>query len=150
MKIKEALKQKKDFTSPVHEALVNLQFSASWLSQKTNDMVTPYGLSMQQFNVLRILRGNYPEAVTVKYIIERMIDKNSNASRLVDKLLAKELVERHQCPNDRRRVDVSISEKGLALLKKMDTSLKDMYKKIPLSEKEATELSILLDKLRSE
>ena len=148
MKIKEALKQNKDFESAIHEAMVNVHYTASWLSVLNNNLVEPYKISMQQYNVLRILRGQHPNSVTVKFIIERMLDKSSNASRLVDKLLAKELVERHQCPHDRRQVDISISDKGLQLLKEIDEKFNEIDSKINLSEEEARELSDLLDKMR--
>ena len=149
MNLKDAIKQNKDFSSNTHEALVNVQYTSGWLTQLNNQIVAPYKLSMQQFNVLRILRGQHPKSVTVKFIIERMIDKSSNASRLVDKLLAKDLVERHQCPNDRRQVDISISDKGLDMLAVVDKDLERIYDAINLNEDEAKTLSTLLDKLRS-
>ena len=148
MKIKEAIKQNKDFQNNIHEASVNIHYTASWLSQQNQVILDPYKLSMQQFNVLRILRGQHPKSVTVKFIIERMIDKSSNASRLVDKLLAKELVERHQCPHDRRQVDISISEKGLKLLEVLGKEFERVSKTINLNEEEARKLSDLLDKMR--
>ena len=85
------------------------------------EIFKPFDLTLQQYNVLRILRGQYPNPITVIAIIERMLDKMSNASRLVDKLLAKDLVIRRLCPHDRRAVDVIITEKGLELLEKLDT-----------------------------
>jgi DNA-binding MarR family transcriptional regulator len=112
-------------------------------------IVEPHNLSMQQYNVLRILRGQHPKSVTVKFIIERMLDKSSNASRLVDKLLAKGLVERTQSPEDRRRVDIMISKKGLELLKKLAVDFDNVNKSLNLTEKEARSLSDLLDKMRS-
>jgi DNA-binding MarR family transcriptional regulator len=149
MKLKEAIKQTKDFKSNLYEAMVNVHFTSSWLTQVNSGVLDPYKLSMQQYNVLRILRGQYPKSVTVKFIIERMLDKSSNASRLVDKLLAKELVERHQCPSDRRQVDITISKKGLAILEDIDKRFDVESAKINLTETEARELSDLLDKMRS-
>lgn len=149
MKIKDAIKQNKDFKDNCHEAMVNLHFTSGWLTQMNSKIVEPHNLSMQQYNVLRILRGQHPKSVTVKFIIERMLDKSSNASRLVDKLLAKGLVERTQSPEDRRRVDIMISKKGLELLKKLAVDFDNVNKSLNLTEKEARSLSDLLDKMRS-
>jgi len=102
---------------------------------------------MPQFNLLRILRGQYPKPATINLLIERMLDKTSNASRLVDKLEAKNLVTRKQCPNDRRTVDVLITQAGLDLLSRMDEE--DIYQAINnLTEPEARQLNLLLDKIR--
>ena len=149
MKIKDAIKQNKDFKDNCHEAMVNLHFTSGWLTQMNSKIVEPHNLSMQQYNVLRILRGQHPKSVTVKFIIERMLDKSSNASRLVDKLLAKGLVERTQSPEDRRRVDIMISKKGLELLKKLAVDFDNVNKSLNLTEKEARSLSDLLDKMRA-
>jgi DNA-binding MarR family transcriptional regulator len=149
VKIKDAIKQNKDFKDNCHEAMVNLHFTSGWLTQMNSKIVEPHNLSMQQYNVLRILRGQHPKSVTVKFIIERMLDKSSNASRLVDKLLAKGLVERTQSPEDRRRVDIMISKKGLELLKKLAVDFDNVNKSLNLTEKEARSLSDLLDKMRS-
>lgn len=149
MRIKEAIKQNKDFKNNLHEVMVNVHFTAGWLAQLNSKIVEPHKLSMQQYNVLRILRGQHPKSVTVKFIIERMLDKSSNASRLVDKLLAKGLVERTQCPEDRRRVDIMISKKGLELLEKLASEFDKVNKSLNLSEEDARTLSDLLDKMRS-
>ena len=149
MKIKKAIKQNKDFKNNLHEAMVNVHFTAGWLTQLNSKVVDPHNLSMQQYNVLRILRGQHPKSVTVKFIIERMLDKSSNASRLVDKLLAKGLVERTQSIEDRRRVDIKISDSGLNLLKKLAFEFEDINKNLNISEEEARTLSDLLDKMRT-
>ncbi|MDQ4139823.1 MAG: MarR family transcriptional regulator, partial [Bacteroidota bacterium] len=120
-----------------------------WLQVQQAAVFKKFGLTLPQFNILRILRGQYPKPATVNLLIERMLDKTSNASRIVDKLEAKELVTRHQCPNDRRTVDILITEKGLALLQQIDDV---QGTRIPglenLTEAEAEELSRLLDKIR--
>lgn len=149
MRIKEAIKQNKDFKNNLFEAIVNVHYTAGWLAQLNSKVVDPHNLSMQQYNVLRILRGQHPKSVTVKFIIERMLDKSSNASRLVDKLLAKGLVERTQSPEDRRRVDIKISDGGLNLLKNLASEFDDINKNLKISEEEARSLSDLLDKMRS-
>jgi len=108
-------------------------------------------LTIQQYNVLRILRGQFPNPIKVSDITERMLDKMSNASRLVDKLVAKKLVLRTECPSDRRAVDVVITEKGLELLKQLDDRQGDWDTLLQdkLTSDEATTLSHLLDRLRA-
>jgi DNA-binding MarR family transcriptional regulator len=106
-------------------------------------------ITMQQFNVLRILRGQYPNPCSVKLIKERMLDRMSDASRIVDKLKAKGLVDRRECPVDRRSVDILITDKGLELLKSMDSideNFKNVFK--TLTDEEMKTLNHLLDKLR--
>ncbi len=151
MKIEEEIKQQKPFSTPYQKASVNILFTASWLSARQSDLLKPYGLTIQQFNILRILRGLKGEPATVKVLTERMIDKMSNASRLVDKLLAKDLVMRQECREDRRRVDIFITEKGLELLEQASNGLENSYRPefLGISEEEAAILSDLLDKLRN-
>ncbi|MCB0481157.1 MAG: MarR family transcriptional regulator [Flavobacteriales bacterium] len=147
MKIEEEIKQKQ-FGSPQEKAVVNLMYTYNWLKDRRSVFLKEYDLSNQQFNVLRILRGQYPNPASVKLIIERMLDKSSNASRLVDKLLAKGLVDRTSCPNDRRQVDVVINQKGLDLIQKASESGAKQLEKLGISAKESELLSDLLDKLR--
>ena len=149
MKIEKEIEQKK-FKSVYHKAHINLLFTASWLSQNSAQLLKPYKISWQQFNILRILRGMYPEPATVKLLTERMIDKMSNASRLVDKLKHKGYVERRVCPSDRRRVDIQITEDGLRILEDISQIMEDglNQKMSSLSVEEAEQLNILLDKLR--
>ncbi|MDX5419389.1 MAG: MarR family transcriptional regulator [Hymenobacteraceae bacterium] len=148
MKIEEEIKQPV-FKSPYQKAYINLVYTAGRVQQEQSAQFKQYGVTLPQYNILRILRGQYPKPATVSLLIERMLDKTSNASRIVDKLVVKELVTRHQCPNDRRTVDVLITEKGLALLKEMDDLEGGKGTGITqLSEEEALELSRLLDKVR--
>ncbi len=119
MGISEDLKQNK-FNSPTSKAVVNIIYTGNWMMQQTHDMLKPYGLTPQQYNVLRILRGQQNNPITVLGITERMMDKMSNASRLVDKLLEKKLVLRRECPKDRRAVDIIILPAGLSLLEEID------------------------------
>jgi DNA-binding MarR family transcriptional regulator len=151
MKIEEAIQQKK-FMNAFQKAHVNVLYTASFLSQQTSESLKPFRLTVQQFNILRILRGRYPEPATIKELTARMLDKMSNASRLVDKLLDKGLVERRTCPEDRRRVDVVISKEGLEVLNKVSAIVEQRYQLQfqQLSEAEATLLSDLLDKLRND
>ena len=149
MRIEEEIKQTKPFANPQIKAVVNLNFTASWLSGVQAEMLKPYGISIQQYNILRILRGMHPKPATVKILIDRMIDKNSNASRLVDKLLKKGLLERNTCPRDRRRVDVMITEAGLDMVSEVSKALKKRKDFMNLTDEDAVVLSDLLDKLRS-
>lgn len=149
MRIEEEIKQTKPFANPQTKAVVNLNFTASWLSSMQTEMMKPYGISIQQYNILRILKGMRPKPATVKILIERMIDKNSNASRLVDKLLKKNLLERNTCSRDRRRVDVMITEAGLDMVNEITKNMKKNKIFMGLTDEEAVQLSDLLDKLRS-
>jgi DNA-binding MarR family transcriptional regulator len=148
MKIEDEIKQKQ-FANPYQKLAVNILFTASWLQTQGARILKPYGITIQQYNVLRILRGQLPNPASVGLLQERMLDKSSNASRLVDKLLEKKLLERKICPNDRRQVDIRITESGLALLSELEVKMNvwDDQLKI-LSEKEVAELSDMLDKLR--
>ena len=148
MGIGEEIKQSK-FRSEFHKSIINLHFTASWLGEKQHGLFKAFHITAAQFNVLRILRGQYPSPSTVNLIIERMIDRMSNATRIVDKWESKGLVIRKQCPNDRRAVDVLISEKGLALLSEMDEKMTEWDSKYRnLSEEESAQLNLLLDKFR--
>ena len=151
MSIEEDIKQTIPFKSPHHRVMVNLMFTSNWVSDSQARLLKPYGLTLQQYNVLRILRGQFPNPAKVTDITERMLDKMSNASRLVDKLVLKRLVLRTECPSDRRAVDVVITEAGLELLKKLDAFQDkwDATHNHKLTEEEAVQLSLLLDKLRT-
>ena len=148
MEIGKEIKQEK-FKNEHHKMLINILFTSSWLSSKHACSLKPYGISVQQYNILRILRGQHPMPVTINLLIERMLDKNSNASRLVEKLRLKKLVERAICPNDRRAVNVVITQKGLSLLTELDKQEELFLKELKnLNAREAELLSSLLDKLR--
>ena len=139
-----------NFKSPHVKAVINVFYTNSWLETAQMEIFKPFDLTIQQYNVLRILRGQYPTPITVIAIIERMMDKMSNASRLVDKLLLKELAIRRECPNDRRAVDVIITQKGLDLLEELDVLQANWENNLTgLTEEEALQLSDLLDKLRT-
>lgn len=150
VKIEEAIQQKK-FVSPYQKAMLNLIYTSGLLASHNIRLLKPYNLSPQQFNILRILRGMHPETATIKLLTERMLDKMSNASRLVEKLKSKGLVQRVECANDRRRVDISITEEGLKLINAASVVLEeDMQASASgLSEEEAILLNDLLDKMRN-
>ncbi len=151
MSIETDIKQTVPFQSPYHRVMVNLMYTSNWVADSQMRVLKPFGLTLQQYNVLRILRGQHPNPVKVSDITERMLDKMSNASRLVDKLVAKKLVLRTECPSDRRAVDVVITDQGLALLKRLDVHQAkwDVTQGGKLTEEEATYLSQLLDRLRA-
>jgi DNA-binding MarR family transcriptional regulator len=148
MKIEEEIKQQK-FRDPYQKVLINLLFTASWIQGRQQDFFKPFGVTPQQFNILRILRGQNPNKISGVEIKARMLDKNSDISRLLDRLLKKKLIEKSPCPDDKRAADVSITTSGLALLANIDTSLaQHELKNFSLSEEEANSLSDLLDKCR--
>lgn len=147
-KIEEAIQQK-EFKDQFNKAVVNLIYTHSYLVSSQSELFKSYNLSPEQFNVLRILRGQNGAAISVSSIQDRMLNKMSNASRLVEKLKIKELVKRSECPADRRQVDVLITDAGLELLKKLEEEvIAANIRFINLSESEAIQLNELLDKLR--
>ncbi|MCF2444942.1 MarR family transcriptional regulator [Dyadobacter sp. CY345] len=149
MSIETDIKQKK-FRSPYQRLGLNLVYTSNWIQYQQMDIFREYDITSQQFNVLRILRGQHPSPIKVSDIAERMLDKNSNTSRLIDKLLVKKLVDRKSCPNDRRAVDVIITETGLELLKHLDPEIEAWEKNLArITPEEADLISSLLDKLRN-
>ncbi|WP_192822363.1 MarR family winged helix-turn-helix transcriptional regulator [Rufibacter sp. LB8] len=148
MTLEEELKQK-TFGSPYKRMVVNVMFTGNWLQKEFSAQIKPYGISMQQHNVLGILRGQYPNPATLGLIQERMMDRDSNATRLVDKLLEKGLVTRCQCSHNRRKVDIIITDKGLELLKQTETIMQQLDEKFAqITEQEAVQIGLLMDKLR--
>ncbi len=148
MEIEKAIRQKK-FKDPYERVLVNLLYTSSRLEYKQTCVFKNFGLSMQQYNILRILKGRFPEPITVNMLIERMIDKSSNASRIVEKLRTKGFLERKICPEDRRRVDIFITDKGAEVLAEATAALYRMHDDWRnLTDEEADTLNALLTKLR--
>lgn len=148
MSLEQDIKQEK-FADEHEKAVINILFTASWLSNRNASRLKPHDITPEQYNVLRILRGSYPKALMLADVTSRMIDKSSNATRLVEKLRQKGLLMREICENNRRQVDISITDKGQALLKQIDTEAvtwRDSLKVI--SQAEAQELNRTLDKLR--
>lgn len=134
------------FANPKIKALINIKYTANWISSHENEFFRAYGISPQQFNILRILRGA-GEPIKVQIIKDRMIERAPNATRLMDKLCDKDFIERVRCEHDRRVVFISITETGLNLLLEIDKNIKlDFLEN--LTEEEATTLSDLLDKIR--
>jgi MarR family 2-MHQ and catechol resistance regulon transcriptional repressor len=134
------------FSNNKVKALLNIIYTANWIHTKQTTFFKPYGISAQQYNILRILRGA-GEAIKVQTIKDRMLERAPNATRLMDKMCSKLLIERIPCPEDRRVVHIEITKEGLKLLSKIDKEFnEDLLENI--STKEARELSDLLDKIR--
>jgi DNA-binding MarR family transcriptional regulator len=148
MKLEDEIVQKK-FRSETHKLGVNLVYTFNWIDALHQKHFKKHGITPQQFNLLRILRGQHPRPATIKLLKERMLDKMSDASRIVEKLRLKGLVDRDISPDDRRNCDVMINAKGLKLLADIDKEEKlfdNFYSN--LSDEEKKQLNDLLDKLR--
>jgi len=136
------------FKSEYQRAIINLIFTYNWTTERLKVIFDKEDLTMQQFNILRILRGNDKPLSTLQ-IRERMLDKMSDTSRIVDRLILKGLVKKVICKTDRRLVDVTITQKGKKILQKIDQQEDEMSKIVQaLSEAEAKALNKLLDKVR--
>lgn len=149
MGIEDDIQQKK-FASPAEKAIVNISYTNSFFAGLINSALKERKISLQQFNVLRILKGQHPRPVSVNEITSRMVDKMSNASRLVDKLCDKELVMRTACMYDKRQVDVSLTKLGVTSLEELNVSVDGVIKSHSnLQPDEFETLNTLLDRLRS-
>lgn len=149
MKIEDAIKQPV-FKNDYHKAVINILYTASWINLQHTQIFKKYGVTPPQYNVLRILRGQHPKPATVNLLIDRMLDKSSNASRIVEKLRVKKLVKRVVCPEDRRAVNILITKQGLDLLLEMDQLESEFSTGINnLTPQEAFMLNNLLDKIKS-
>lgn len=148
MKIDDEIQTTK-FEDNYHKLTINLNYTYGWMANLSRAQFEKYNLTVQQFNILRILRGQYPNPATVNLLKERMVDKMSDASRIVDRLIQKGMVSRCTNKADRRAVDVRINDAGLDVLSKMDIEFKakDLLSN-NLTEAEAALLSDLLDKMR--
>lgn len=149
MRLEEEINQEKGFVDQRHKAVVNIMFTDGWIRGMLNDLLKPHDLTNQQYNVLRILRGSSPKPLSTSCIRSRMLDKMSDASRIVDRLVQKGLVNRKTCSADKRLVDVFITKEGLKLLETIDAQMESFNKKvITITEEEAQTLNVILDKLR--
>ncbi len=138
----------KNFKSEHHKAMVNLIFTYYWSNNIARQEFLPYDITMQQFNILRILRGQYPNPSSINLLRERMLDKMCDASRMVDRLKQKELIDRCVNKKDKRSVDIVISQKGLDLLKQIDDEIDSDGPAKNITEEEARTLNAILDKMR--
>ncbi len=141
--------QQLKFRNPHQKAAINLIYTMGWIRDNTKAIFDAEDITPQQFNILRILRGSFPKPLSTLQIRERMLEKMSDTSRIVDRLIAKGLVKKIICKKDRRLVDVVISDKGKKLLERLDARQDEIDGVLGnLSEKEANVLSDLLDKIR--
>lgn len=149
MKLNDVLKSEATLPLAKRTAL-NFMITNNSFSEKFLDFFKQYDISAQQFNVLRILKGQKGKPANLATIQERMIHKNSNTTRLIDKLIIKGLVERTVCPENRRKVEIIITKNGLSLLDTIDPELNTLEENIiqPLTVEEAEILNTLLEKLR--
>jgi DNA-binding MarR family transcriptional regulator len=150
MRIEQVIKQEK-FNDPYEKVVVNLIYTSNWVRDKQNQTFRNYDILPQHYNVLRILKGRHPNPVSPGEIKEVMLDKGTDVTRLIDKLVNKELTKRGLCESNRRKMDVVITEKGLQLLKDIEEPMQIFRNQLrdQLTEPEAGMLSNLLDKLRS-
>lgn len=150
MTIEEALKTEK-FESEYQRLMCNIMYTNGWVVGLQQKFFREYDLTLQQYNILRILRGQKGKPLPLNSITDRMIDRMSNTSRIVDRLEKKKLVSRKTCPKDRRQVDVLITDSGLSKLDEIDANTSRMEEGFRhLGEEKSNQLNNLLDELRNE
>ncbi len=137
------------FRNEFQKAMINILYTYGWLTEKSKEFFGEEDITSQQFNILRILRGSHPQPLSTLQIRERMLDKMSDTSRIVDRLVVKGFVKKGTCKSDRRLVDVIITDKGKKILERLDSRQDQMDGILSnLTRKEASSLSELLDKIR--
>ena len=150
MNFEDQIRQTK-FRNNFLKAILNLKYTSSFYNSKEVEVFKKYGILAQHFNVLRIVRGVYPDSVSPGKILEVMLDSGRDLTRLVDKLVKLGLLIRSTCPYNRRRVDINITEEGLALTEKIGKDVDVFLDSIEtLTDKESEQLSNLLDELRND
>ncbi len=149
MTIEEIIKTQKPM-SLAKKTLLNLTITNHFATENFNELLKPYELSAEQFNVLRILRGQKNHILNMQCIQERMVAKTSNTTRLVDKLLLKDMVTRNVCPSNRRKIEIKLTDKGFDILEELDPKIEryDAAFSAKLNDAELQQLNALLDKLR--
>ena len=148
MKLQDAIKTN-NFSDERHKASLNVIYTAYWFKSHLSTVFKEYGLTEEQFNVLRILKGKHPEPMCVRDIASRMLEKNSNVPRIADRLVTKKLVKRSTSKEDKRETLITLTEKGIQHLEIASNAMEDKANEmLGLSEKEATQLHELLEKLR--
>jgi DNA-binding MarR family transcriptional regulator len=148
MRLEDEIQQKK-FKNDRQKAVINLIYSSGYLINRLSEKAKVYDITRQQYNVLRILKGQQPKSASINLIKERMLDKMSDASRIVERLRVKGLITREISSSDKRVVDISITEKGLKLLQDVEPafdSVEDLFK--DFTDQELIQLNDLLDKMR--
>ncbi len=148
MKIEQEIQQK-EFRTIYQKTALNLVYTSNWLLTKHQDFFNQFGITGKQYNVLRILKGQFPNSISTCDIRSRMLDKNSDASRIVDRLSQRQFVTKKIRPTDKRLVDVSISDKGIKLLDQIENKIETLDNiTASISGEEALQLNNLLDKIR--
>jgi len=141
--------QQTSFKGQNQKAVINLIYTYHWITEQIKSILSAEDITLQQYNILRILRGSDPQPLSTLAIRERMLDKMSDTSRIVDRLVIKQLVTKRMCPSDKRLVDVSITHQGKEMLERIDARDSEMRGVMEnLNEEELTTLNSLLDKLR--
>ena len=149
MLLEQRIQQGKPFRSEHERAAVNVLYSATWILEHMKDFLVAYGISQQQYNVLRILRGQYPESISTCDIRDRMIDRAPDASRIVDRLIAKGFAQKSPSQKDKRRIDVTITSAGLDLLLSIENAFDRPDNVLhELSHEDCVQLNRLLDKMK--
>jgi len=149
MRLEEIIKQTKGFKNEFEKLIVNLHYRNSVISNRLEYFFKKYHITKQQYNILRILRGIGTNAISINELKERMIEQNSDVSRLISRLDGKGLVERCTCNMDRRQMDIKITVKGLNLLNDLDYKIDDFNYLIPgITEQEAKLVNDILDKIK--
>ena len=150
MNIEDIIKTKSNIPLP-KKVIINLIYTEKWIQDQIGNTLKPYDISIQQFNVLRILRGQNGKPANLSTIQERMVTKMSNTTRLVDKLIKKELVNRVICPTNRRKVEITITNKGLHFLDELSKIMDDFENHLTaaLTQEELNTLNQILNKLRT-
>lgn len=146
-KIEDAIQQSK-FRNSHQKAVINLIYTANWLQNRHQNFFKPFGITGHQYNILRVLKGQYPKSISATEIKSRLLDQNSDVSRLLERLLQKQLITKSASENDKRASDVFISAQGLELLEQLEKHQKELDFAINLTPEEASQLSDLLDKCR--
>lgn len=150
MRLEDEIQQYK-FKSERQKASINLIYSSGYLINQFNEKAKSFFITRQQYNVLRILKGQYPKSASINLIKERMLDKMSDASRIVERLRIKGLIEREVSKFDKRAVDITITEKGISLLSEMEPSIESIDRTFrDFSDQELELFNALLDKMRGE
>ncbi len=148
MKLETAIQSSK-FKNEVHKAGLNILYTAWWLKTKSSNQLKDFALTHEQYNVLRILKGKYPEQLCVRDIASRMIEKNSNVPRIVDRLEIKKLVKRTQGATDGRQTMITLTQAGINILEASTVQLDKIFDEyISITQSEATSLNQLLEKVR--
>jgi DNA-binding MarR family transcriptional regulator len=150
MKLEDEIKTKQ-FRNQRHKLLLNIMFTYGWVMKRSQSVLHPYGITIPQHNILRILRGQFPKPCNVQLLKDRMLDQQSDVSRLVDRLAAKDLIERKTNAADRRKLDIVISETGLKLLERLEPEIYILEgENAILDEEQARQINELLDLMRDQ